>query len=204
MTRSAPRPRTSSTCAVSQTAVTLAPRLFRSWTAAEPMAPVAPLTRTCCPLPIFAFRDEREGVVRALGAGSGLLVGHVRRHGRERTVLGDRQVLGVSTEPALAESEHLVADREGRDAAADRLDHSRELIPEDRRPWPDEPAEEPNEEGLARPEAAVRPIHRRRVDLDEHLVVPDRPARRPLRSEPRPAGRTWCERRPSSADQPIR
>jgi hypothetical protein len=39
----------------SQVAVTSAPRLFNSWTAAEPMAPVAPLTRTCCPLRIFAL-----------------------------------------------------------------------------------------------------------------------------------------------------
>jgi uroporphyrinogen decarboxylase len=56
MTRSAPRLLTSSTCGAPQTAVTLAPRLFTSWTAAEPMAPVAPLTRTCCPPRIFAAR----------------------------------------------------------------------------------------------------------------------------------------------------
>ncbi len=36
-----------------QTAVTIAPIRFRSWTAAEPIAPVAPLTSTCCRLSIF-------------------------------------------------------------------------------------------------------------------------------------------------------
>jgi hypothetical protein len=40
---------------VSQTAVTCTSRLASSWTAAEPMAPVAPLTRTRCPARIFAF-----------------------------------------------------------------------------------------------------------------------------------------------------
>src|SRR5271166_6445544 len=44
--------------------------------------------------------DMREGIVRTLGTGSGLLVGHVRRHGRERAVLGNRHVLGVSAERA--------------------------------------------------------------------------------------------------------
>ena len=34
---------------MAQTAVTLAPMLASSWTVAEPMAPVAPLTRTSCP-----------------------------------------------------------------------------------------------------------------------------------------------------------
>ena len=39
----------------------------------------------------------------------------------------------MRTEPPLAEAEHLLADREGCDATADRLDDSRELAPEDRR-----------------------------------------------------------------------
>jgi hypothetical protein len=49
MTRSAPRPLTSSMCSAPQTAVTMAPMSRKSWTAADPMAPVAPLTRTPCP-----------------------------------------------------------------------------------------------------------------------------------------------------------
>jgi hypothetical protein len=40
---------------VSQTAVTRTPRLADNWTTAEPIAPVAPLTSTRCPLPILAF-----------------------------------------------------------------------------------------------------------------------------------------------------
>src|SRR5688572_9047523 len=97
---------------VPQTAVTLTPRLFNNWTAAEPIAPVAPSTRTSCPLVIFAPRMWARGKVRALGAGSGLLIGHVRRHGRQRPVLRNRQVLGMSAERALVVSEHLLADRE--------------------------------------------------------------------------------------------
>ena len=54
MTRSAPSPLTSSRLPVAQTAVTLAPRLFNSCTAAEPIAPVAPYTSTSCPRRIFA------------------------------------------------------------------------------------------------------------------------------------------------------
>jgi hypothetical protein len=78
----------------------------------------------------------------------------------------------MSTERALIVSEHLIADLERTDAAADRLDHSRKLSSQDRRVWPDKPGEESHEEGLGRPVGAVRPVHRRRVNLDEQLVVP--------------------------------
>src|SRR5215203_5424223 len=98
MTRSAPRRLTRATFSVWQTAVTSAPTLFRSWTAAEPMAPVAPLTSTCWPLLIFPLCYEGEGVVSALSARHSLLVREVRRHDRDRAVVWDRQVLGVRTE----------------------------------------------------------------------------------------------------------
>ena len=42
MTRSAPSVLSSSRCDVAQTAVTVAPKVFNSWTAADPMALVAP------------------------------------------------------------------------------------------------------------------------------------------------------------------
>jgi hypothetical protein len=77
----------------------------------------------------------------------------------------------MRTEPVPAEAEHPLADLEGRDATADRLDLSRELVPEDRHPWPEKPVEEAIDEGLGRPHAAVGPVHRGRVNLDEHLVV---------------------------------
>jgi hypothetical protein len=116
--------------------------------------------------------DVRQGIVRTLGTGCGLLLGHVRRHGRERAVLGDRHVLGVSTERALVVPEHSVAGLERRDATADRLDYSRKLSPEDLRSGPCESGEESHEEGPDSPVGAVCPIHRRRANLDEHLVVP--------------------------------
>jgi hypothetical protein len=78
----------------------------------------------------------------------------------------------MSAERALVVSEHLVADPERRDAAADRLDHARKLSAQDRRPGPDKPGEESHEEGLGSPVGAVRPIHRGRVDLDEQPGVP--------------------------------
>ena len=97
----------------------------------------------------LCHRDEPEGIVRTLGAGSGLLVGQVRRHRREPIQVADDHVFGMSTERALVVSEHPVADLEGRDTAADRLDLSRKLGPEDRRSWPDEPGEESQDEGFA-------------------------------------------------------
>jgi hypothetical protein len=78
----------------------------------------------------------------------------------------------MSTERAAEsdEPEHSVADLEGRDVTADSLDSSRKLVPNDRPPWPDEPGEESREEGFTRPEAAIRPVHSRCVNLDEQLV----------------------------------
>ena len=97
------------------------------------MAPVRAVDEDVLAAADLRRPDVRERVVRAFGAGSGLLVGHVRRHRRDRGVLRDRQVFGMRAEPALDVSEHPVADLEGGDAAADRLDHSRELGPEDAR-----------------------------------------------------------------------
>src|SRR5215212_9661414 len=79
----------------------------------------------------------------------------------------------MSTERALVVSEHLLANRERCDATADGLDHSGVLAPQDSRPWPDEPGEQSHEEGLGSPARAVRPIHRRGMNLDQYLVVRD-------------------------------
>lgn len=69
--------------------------------------------------------------MRAFGTGRSLLVSQVRQDGRERTVFGDRHVFSMSTERAAEsdESEHSVADLEGHDVTADRLDSSRKLVP---------------------------------------------------------------------------
>jgi hypothetical protein len=100
-------------------------------------------------------------------------MGQVRRDGRERTVRGNRHIFSMSTKRAAEpdEPEYPVADRDRCDTGADRLDFSGELVPQDRPPWLDKPGEESREEGLARTEAAVRPVHGRRVNLDEQLVV---------------------------------
>ena len=78
----------------------------------------------------------REGIMRAFGTGRSLLVSQVRQDGRKRTAFGDRHVFSMSTERAAEsdESEHSVADIEGRDVTADRLDSSRKIVPHDRPP----------------------------------------------------------------------
>jgi hypothetical protein len=68
------------------------------------------------PAPDLCRADEREGVVRTLGTGSGLLVGQVRRHGRERTVLGKVEASGHSrqvNERRALQRRQLLAARQG-------------------------------------------------------------------------------------------
>ncbi len=79
----------------------------------------------------------------------------------------------MRAERALDVPEHPLPYLEGRDAAADRLDLSGELGPEEPPFWlqPDQAGEKPQDEGLRRPVAAVGPIHRCCIDLDEHLVL---------------------------------
>jgi SAM-dependent methyltransferase len=58
-------------------------------------SPRRPIDEDILPALDLCRADQREGVLRTLGTRSGLLEGHVRRHGRERTVRGHRQVLGM-------------------------------------------------------------------------------------------------------------
>ena len=127
------------------------------------------------PAPHLRAPERRERVVRTLGRGSGLCVGQVRGHARERPVFGDRQVLGVSPEGALDVAEDPVADREGGRAAPDLLDLARELGPEDgplRRSQDARPVPQDELPGAA--VSTVGPVDRRRVDLDEEFVVAGR------------------------------
>ena len=141
--------------------------------------------------------DLGEGVVRALGAGRGLRVRHVRRHGRHGAVLRDGQVLGMRAERSLAVPEHPLADGERRDVPANRLDHSGVLVPENRRARPAEPGEQPHEEGLGGPARTVGPVHRRGPDLDTAHRGVRGSASPPQRSEPPRVGRTPSGRRPA-------
>src|SRR5579862_5885046 len=117
--------------------------------------------------------NVRKRVVRAFRTGGGLFEGCVRRDGRNGSVFADRQVFGMRAERAFEIAENTVAHRERGDAAADCLDCSRELSPKDptARLWPPEPGEEPQDERPGRAVAAVRPIDRRRLDLDQQLVL---------------------------------
>jgi hypothetical protein len=102
---------------------------------------------------------------------SGLLVGHVGRHRRDRTVLGNRHVLGMSAERASLYPNTLSP------------------TPNDATPLPTASTTPANSvprtgdrglispvrnlmKGPGSPVGAVRPVHRRRVDLDEHPDVP--------------------------------
>ena len=105
----------------------------------------------------------------ALGARGGLGIGQVGRHGREGRVLRDRQVLGVGSERALVVAEHVLADRECRDAASDLRDAPGELTSQTPRAGPEQPGEQPHEEGLGGPTGAVGPVDGCGMDLDEHV-----------------------------------
>jgi hypothetical protein len=85
---------------------------------------------------------------------------------------GTGHELGMAAESALAVAEDAVTALECRDGAADCIDPSGELGSHDRYSWPSEPREEPRDEGLGRPIAAVGPVHRGRMDPDQHLVPP--------------------------------
>jgi hypothetical protein len=109
--------------------------------------------------------------VGAFGGRGGLRIGQVRRDRGQRGVLANGQVLRVGTAGGVVVPEHPVTDGEGRHGRADGCDLSSELIAQDRHPWPHQPGEDPDEERLGPPDAAVGAVHRRRVDIDEHLVV---------------------------------
>jgi hypothetical protein len=115
--------------------------------------------------------DEGQGIVGPLGTGRGLLEAQLRRDGGQEPVLGDGQVLGMGAERQPFEAEYPLADPGRGDAPASCLHGSGELGPQDRHPWPGQPGEGPNEEGLARPEPAVGAVHRGRMHLYQDLVV---------------------------------
>lgn len=76
----------------------------------------------------------------------------------------------MAAESALAVAEDALTDLECSDTGSDSLDHSGELGSHDRHSWPSESREEPRDEGLGRPLAAVGSVDRRRVDPRKHLV----------------------------------
>jgi hypothetical protein len=55
----------------------------------------------------------------------------------------------MRTERSFVVSENLVADSVSRDAIADRFNHSCELIPQNRGPWPARPVKNLMKKGLA-------------------------------------------------------
>ena len=172
MTRSAPSVLTSSRCGVAQTAVTVAPRVFKSWTAADPMAGGA-IDHDVVAATDLGPPDVRQRIVRPLGARGGLLVIQVRRHDRDPPVLGDHQVFGMSPERPLGVPEYPVADPERGDTIPGRHDLAGELIPQNRCPRPGKAGQQrPHDPGPARPVVAIGAVHRGRVDLDQQLMVP--------------------------------
>ena len=90
-----------------------------------------------------------------------------------RAVFRNGHVFGMTTECTVVVSEHSVADLEGCHGAP-TSSTSGELIAEDCQPWPDNASKESHDKWLCSPETTICPIHRGRMNLDEHLVVSDR------------------------------
>jgi len=91
--------------------------------------------------------------------------------GAARSLFANGQVLRVGAAGGVVVPEDPVTDGERRHARADGVDLSGELVAEDPHPWPHQPGEDPDKERLGSAEAAVCAVHRRRVHLDENLVV---------------------------------
>ena len=77
----------------------------------------------------------------------------------------------MRSESVRVDAEHPIAMLELGDGRADCVDLSGELGAEDRPSRPQQSAEETNEPGSWITKSAVRAVHRRRVHLDEDLVV---------------------------------
>ena len=108
----------------------------------------------------------------AFGGRGGLRVGQARRDPGQRSVLTDGQVLrvgaaAVSSYPNTRSptAKHVTLGPTASTCPANSLPR---IVTRGR----DEPCEGPGEERRSTPEPAVGAVHRRRVDLDEHLVVP--------------------------------
>ncbi len=112
-------------------------------------------------------RQRPQSQHRAVARGGCLVVGHVGRRPRHRSGIGHTDVLGVSAAPVAAQAEHRVALGERPDLRADRFDLAGELAAQNRVPGSSEPGEQPNEDGVGLPHAAVRAVDGRGVDLDE-------------------------------------
>jgi hypothetical protein len=106
-------------------------------------------------------------VVAALAAGCATPLPPIS----QRRAIRPIWVLAAASSRGPVEPEHPVTDLKGRDAPADRLDVPGELVPEGGHPRSAKPGEEPPDKRLGRPQAAVGPIRRGCVDLDQDLVV---------------------------------
>ena len=109
--------------------------------------------------------------MRAFGGRGGLRICQVPRNSGQRSVLADGQVLRVGAADSVVVPKDPVTDGEGRRARAEGLDLAGELVAEDLYPWSHQPGQDPDKERLSSAEAAVCAIHRRRVNLDENLIV---------------------------------
>ncbi len=116
----------------------------------------------------FRHPQVPERLQGAVDDRSGLLEGHPRGHVRHQAAFPHADVLRVG---APARAEDAVSDPVLAHRRADRLDLACELRAEDLPLRAKETGEEAPEERLRRTNVAVRLIDRRRVDLDEDLVV---------------------------------
>ncbi len=170
-TWSAPSPRTVSTCSAKQVAVTRTPSARSSWTAAEPIVPLAPWTSTSWPRAGARHAQARQRVVGSLGGGRRDVVGHPVRRPGHRAVGPHQRELGVGAEPPLDPGEDPVAHVEPPRRRPERHDLAGELGAEHRPPRPGEPREGADEEGVRGAVRGVGAVDRRRAHPHQQLAL---------------------------------
>ena len=113
-----------------------------------------------------------EGVVRSFCRRRHDLEVPIVRHRRDRGVLADGEVLGVTPEAGVVVAEDPVTGGEAVDVPAHRLDDPRELVAEDGALRLRQAGEATDEPRVGGSEAAVRPVDGGGVDPHEQLARP--------------------------------
>jgi len=115
--------------------------------------------------------QAREGQDRAVADRRPLLEGVAARQLRDRRSLAHADELRVRAETIRVDAEHALAGRELHHRRAHRFDLTGELATENRPARTPQAAEAANEHRAGITKTAVRPVHGRRADANEHLVI---------------------------------
>ena len=94
--------------------------------------------------------DEAKSIVRTLGAGHDLLIGHVCWHRGQRTLFGHSHILGMRPIIGVIVSKYPIANRKRRDIPANCLNFTGKLVSEDPVSWSEEAEEDSPEDPESR------------------------------------------------------